>query len=96
MNKDDNSEDSSASPNYESELEPPNPGNKENDLSEPNSTSLRMPNVKENSSQSSIHGRFWDSSSDNQEIGLPTISHWRPIKDPEGKRHLDYNLSHPE
>ena len=66
-----------------------------NDSSDANSTSSLMPNVEEDSSLSSVHGRFWDSSSDNQEVELPTTAQWRPIKDPKRKRHLEYTLSHP-
>ena len=57
-----------------------------------------MSSLEEDSSESSIHGRFWDSSSDSRaesEVDLPTIAQWRLIKDSKRKRHLKYTLSHP-
>ena len=71
------------------------PDNTENDPSDANSTSSLMPNLEEDSSLSSVHGRFWDSSSDNQEVDLPTTAQWRPIQDLKRRRHLEYTLSHP-
>ena len=67
------------------------------DISESsNPNSSELPRLEEDSSMSSIHGRFWDSQSENQEsTALPQLTEWRTIKAPRRRRHLDYVLSHP-
>ena len=52
----------------------------------------------EGDTDSSIHGRFWDSQSvktDNSEPDLPHLSDWKPIRDQKRLQNLENTLSHP-
>ena len=58
---------------------------------------ISLPSL-EGDTDSSIHGRFWDSQSvntDNSEPALPHLSDWKPIRDQKRPRNLEYTLSHP-
>ena len=57
-------------------------------------TQKQVSNLEKDNSQSSIHKRFGDSSSDAQEFEVPSMSQLKPIKDLTRKGHLEYTPSH--